>query len=86
MIGTKCPTELHGYTPCGSGVVEMAEEICDFCDGTGAAMPEGCETCDGFGWVHDTEDDGTMTCPECEGMAGEECGECDDGMIYADSV
>ena len=57
---------------------------CGECDGTGLAMPEGCELCDSYGWVDDPSDGGTMTCPDCNGLAGENCEnpECEGGQIY----
>ena len=45
---------------------------CPDCDGTGAIDPH-CEACEGNGWVEDTEDGGTMDCPEC---FGEKCPTC----------
>lgn len=45
---------------------------CEACAGTGQAEPD-CEECQGYGWVEDPSDGGTMTCPECH---DEQCYEC----------
>lgn len=53
----------------------MSEEFCGYCNGSG--RKEECEKCYGKGWVPDPSDGGTMTCPQCDGDAAEECNKCD---------
>lgn len=53
---------------------------CKACNGTGYKH-EGCDLCERNGWVDDPSDDGTMTCPECEGESAELCPTCEgDGL------
>lgn len=49
------------------------EELdCPLCHGSGLVMWD-CETCEGNGWVEDSEDGGTMMCPDCDGEKCEFC-------------
>ena len=60
--------------------------MCKECEGTGSAMPEGCQYCEDSGWVDDPEDGGTMTCPECDGLAAEDClNNCEGGYFYTEN-
>lgn len=45
---------------------------CPDCKGTGQFDPE-CEKCEGYGWVDDPSDGGTMTCPECDDQKCDTC-------------
>ena len=53
----------------------MKGDVCSSCNGSG--RKEECENCDNKGWVKDPSDDGTMTCPFCDGESGEECKKCE---------
>jgi len=54
---------------------------CTKCLGNGYTEEE-CELCGRDGWVDDPDDDGTMTCLECDGEAGNICNHCDNGFAY----
>lgn len=53
----------------------LEPSLCRTCQGSGRKCA--CETCEGNGWVDDPSDGGTMTCPECNGEAGEPCVSCE---------
>ena len=58
-------------------------EQCTQCDGQrNKFLDEPCQTCGNDGWVDDDIDGGTMTCPECDGEAGQICTDCNGEGYY----